>query len=126
MTGGNGIEHNLTLTAKHHLPVGDRCCASLVRAEDINVGDTVWTAFGATQGRRAQPAVVSRVVVTKSDGLHSPVLVAGGFPLVDGVVTAFDRIEMVSLASYALPYALGMCKATGTCELLRRATVDQL
>ena len=48
-----------------------------------------------------------------------------GASLVDGVVTAFDRIEVVSLASYALPYVLGLCKATGTCGLLRRAVVGQ-
>ena len=35
----------------------------------------------------------------------SPVLVDGAFPIVDGTVTAFDRIGVVTLAAVLLPYA---------------------
>ena len=39
-------------------------------------------------------------------------LVGGGFPIVDGVVTAFDpRAVVVALASYALPYAEPVLRA---------------
>ena len=42
---------------------------------------------------------IAAVSTTSAQGLHSPVLTHGAFPIVDGVVTSFDRIESVTLAS---------------------------
>ena len=37
-------------------------------------------------------------------GTHSPVMTHGTYPLVNGVVTAFDAAYVHQLASYALPF----------------------
>ena len=47
-------------------------------------------------------------------GLHSPVMTNGHFPLVDGVVTAFESIHMVTAAGYFLP----MLEMTGFVNLV--------
>jgi hypothetical protein len=106
---------SLNLTAEHHLPVGAACCLTLKQAKDIAVGETVWAVEGG--------AVVARIVTKKSlavhKGLHSPVLSAGGFPIVDSFVTSYDDLRSVTLASFGLPTLLRACKATGTCAALR-------
>ena len=108
--------HALNITSEHHLPVGAVCCGHLRKAKDMAVGETIWVVEGA--------ATVARTVVqvghTVAHGLHSPVLASGTFPVVDGVVTAFDRIESVTLAAYSLPPLLRACKATGTCSVVQR------
>ena len=86
----------LDLTPEHHLPVGPECCSVLKKAKAVEIGETLWTATGA-----------KRVVATGATigkGLHSPVMTNGGFPIVDGVVTSFDGIASVTLASYGLKY----------------------
>ena len=102
----------LTLTPMHHLPTGAACCTTLKQAKDIAVGDTVW----AVTGGAATATTVREISKASKQGLHSPVLLNGGFPVVDGLVTSFDSIEKVTLAKYALAPLLGACKATGTCE----------
>ena len=72
------------------------------------------------------PSAATAAIVAQKDavvraGLHSPVLTAGHFPVVDGVVTAFDSIGKVTLASYGLPLLEVACTATGTCALVRAA-----
>ena len=115
---------NLTLTAEHHLPVGAACCSQLAKAKDLKPGDRVFVApareDGAEASKAVAPAVVSAIWVTERDGLHSPVLTHGGFPVVDGVITAFDRYSSVRLAQIGLPLLERACLATGTCSLLRR------
>ena len=110
---------SVTMTPDHHLPIGETCCSRLARAKDVAVGDMVWAVAGSA-------AVAHRVVATElkiEKGLHSPVLTNGGFPVIDGIVTSFDRIETVALASYLVPYLAPLCKASGTCKLFRRALV---
>lgn len=116
-----GEKRNLTLTADHHLAVGSECCSTLKQAKQVVVGSTVWiTGAGSSTGTGAVvAATVSSIAKTASKGLHSPVTVGGTFPIVDGVVTAFDSIGKVTLASYTLPWVEPVCKATGTCGLLR-------
>ena len=75
-------------------------------------------------------SVVSQEVITKltrvtSKGLFSPVLAHGSFPVVNGVVTSFDAIGKVTLASYGLAPLLRVCKATGTCGMLRYALLGK-
>ena len=106
---------SLTVTAGHHLPVGLSCCATLQLAKDVAVGTTVWSVATGTP----RPTIVTAKAATKATGLHSPVLTGGGFPVVDGVITAFDSIEMVTLAKHGLAPLLAACKATGTCDKFR-------
>jgi hypothetical protein len=111
--------NNLTLTHGHHLPVGPTCCASLKKAGDIRVGETVHlvtkagttiaTAIVKTTGALTQKMPVKQ-------GLYSPVTAHGTYPIVDGFATAFDSAHMVALASYTLP----LLEATGTTHLLKR------
>lgn len=108
----------LTLTPNHRVPVGGTCCSELKMAKHVEIGETVWAVDPAAPSLAAH--VVAAKQLTIEHGLHSPVLANGAMPVVDGVVTAFDRAEVVSLASATLPYALSICKATGTCAALRR------
>lgn len=109
-------DFKITITPEHHLPIGETCCSNLKQAKDVAVGDTVWSV--------SSTAVTAHTVTSKGltieKGLHSPVLANGAMPVVDGLATAFDSAWVVKLASYALPYALPLCKATGTCSVLRR------
>ena len=108
---------SLNLTVEHHLPVGQKCCATLKQAKDVVVGETVW----GVENKATAAHTVATITKTVAKGLHSPVMTKGGFPVVNGVVTAWDRIESVTLASYGLLSALETtCKATRTCGLLRR------
>ena len=110
------VGKSLKLTAEHHLPVGAACCSRLKPAKEIAVGETVWIVSGGA----TVPVNVSRVASAVSKGLHSPVLAAGNFPIVDGFVTSFDHLLSVRLVSYSLPILLRVCNATGTCEAVRR------
>ena len=102
LTTANGTAR-LTLTPEHHVPVGGACCATLKKAKDVEVGETIFVVGRAKGGATAH--TVATKAMTTGTGLHSPVLTHGSFPVVDDVVTAFDRIESVTLASYLLPYA---------------------
>ena len=107
---------NLTLTPGHHVPVGTACCATLKKAADVSVGETVWT----VKAGAAVAQAVTKVTKKAAAGLHSPVLTSGSFPVVDGVVTSFDSIEKVTLAKYGLAPLLAACKATATCASFRQ------
>jgi len=107
----------LTLTGEHHLPFGASCCSTLKKAKDVAVGDQLWAV--ATGGKAVVAQMVTGISATKAAGLHSPVLLSGTFPVVDGVITSFDSIEKVTLAKYGLVPLLAACKATGTCETFR-------
>ena len=54
-------------------------------------------------------------------GLHSPLPTRGGFPLVDGVATAFNSLPVVRFDAQVLPLAEAACAAAGACTALRRA-----
>jgi len=111
----------LNLTAEHHLPVGASCCATLKKAAEVTIGDKVWVVSGASVV--AQEVTKLTKVVAK--GLYSPVLAHGSFPVVNGVVTSFDSIGKVTLASYGLAPLLQACNATNTCGLLRYALLGK-
>ena len=99
----------LTVTAEHHLPVGDACCATLQKVRDVAIGQRVWSVVADA----VVPTTVVRKGVVIDTGLHSPVLTNGAFPIVDGVVTSFDRIESVTAAAYLLPYAEPLLRLAG-------------
>jgi hypothetical protein len=109
---------NLTLTPTHHVPVGPTCCANLKQAKDIIVGETVYEAVVSAAVRATQVKKIGSV--TKS-GLHSPVLSHGAMPIVNGVVTSFDSMEIVRLATYGLP----LLEATGLTDTFRDAVLAQ-
>ena len=103
---------SLTLTPEHHLPVGATCCNALKKAKEVAIGDTVW----AVAAGKAAATTVSRVSVARAAaGRHSPVLVNGGFPVVDGFVTAFDSLGKMRLARHGL----WLLEATGATHALR-------
>ena len=114
----------LALTREHHLPVGPTCCATLKRAEEVAVGDTIY-ALDPHGARAVRARTVVEIVdnglvpVDEPTGLHSPVCTHGGHPIVDGLVTSFDTALKVRAAAAGLPSLLAACKATGTCDALR-------
>ena len=129
----------VTLTPEHRLPVGEACCGTLEQAKDVERGDTIWVAAGGG-GAAPAPQRIAATARVEAKGLHSPVLTHGAFPLVEeacvtnplaeaadaacsraGVVTAFDSLGYVDLASYGVPLIEPICKAMGMCSAVRRA-----
>ena len=110
----------LHLTPEHHLPIGPTCCTELKMAKHVAVGELIF-AMGSDGALRKARVVHTSMVIAR--GLHSPLLTAGGFPIVDDIVTAFNQIEMVRLDSVLVPLALALCTPTASCSLLRRAVV---
>ena len=126
--------HILTLTPTHHLPVGDACCSHLKLAKDVHIGDKVWAVapteakafhakFSAGMGAdsTAKASKVTAVATVVKTGTHSPVMTHGTYPVVDGVVTAFDSHYVQQLASYGLP----LLHKTGTESVFRRIFMDK-
>lgn len=109
----------LVLTPGHHLPVGDECCTRLKQASEVVEGDTVWVVMNYT-APRATPAKVSKVGSSVQDGLHSPVLKGGGFPIVDQFVTSFDTITKVRLMRAFGPPLEPLATKMGAVGLVRR------
>jgi Hint module len=109
---------NVTLTPTHHVPVGPTCCANLKEAKDIVVGETVYEAVVSAAVRATQ---VKKIGTAIKPGLHSPVLSHGAMPIVNGVVTSFDSMEIVRLAAYTLP----LLEATGLTATFRDAVLAQ-
>jgi len=116
-TNGPLGEKQLTLTPDHRLPAGDSCCSNVVVASSLKAGHTVWVA--SADGTLA-PQTVAEIALKIADGLYNPLMSHGGFPVVDGVVTAFNTIEMVQFDSYVVPVLERLCEATGTCNAVRR------
>ena len=109
---------NVTLTPTHHVPVGATCCANLKQAKDIVVGETVYEAVVSATVRATK---VKKIGTATKSGLHSPVLSHGAMPIVNGVVTSFDTMEIVRLATYGLP----LLEATGLTDTFRDAVLAQ-
>ena len=109
---------NLSLTAAHHVPTSPRCCGVLQQAKYLIVGTTIWT-VPATGGGGLVAQPITMIGRMAAAGLHSPVLSNGGFPVVNGVVTSFDSMGKVRLATYGLKPLLSVCKLTDTCGYLR-------
>jgi len=107
---------NLTLTAMHHLPVGPKCCANLKLAQDVVVGETIFEAVVSAAVRATQVIKIGSVIKA---GLHSPVLTHGAMPIVDGIVTSFDAMHAVRLATAGLP----LLEATGLTNTFRDAVL---
>merc|ERR1712137_1260733 len=102
-------QRRLRLTPEHHIPTGTECCTTLSVAKDIQVGETVWVA-DAAKGK-AEAWRVNGIELDIAQGLYNPLSEAGGFPIVDGVVTSFNSIEVVMLDSIAVPWLEAMCSA---------------
>lgn len=109
---------SLTLTEGHHVPTGEECCSTMKRAEFLKIGDSLWIVSGKTTSRAEQDDI-QRIEVVHGMGLHSPVPSHGRLPIVDGVVTSYDSIDVVHMATHMLYPFLSACKSTGTCDIVR-------
>ena len=98
---GTASGRNLTLTPTHHVPVGAACCTTLKQAKDITVGETVYEVVSMAGAVRA--TTIADIGAAIKPGLHSPVLLHGTMPIVDGMATSFDALYKVRLAAYGLP-----------------------
>lgn len=120
----------LTLTPTHHVSVGPACCATVVQAKDLRVNDTVWLApppaaddagaIGAAAEGGVRPARVVAVESTAGVGLHNPLLTRGGYPVVDGFVTASNCPHAHGRAAAWAPLLGWACGLTGTCASATR------
>ena len=113
-----GNNKQVSLTATHHLPVGPS--KTLKQAADVKQGETVWIAEKAA----LTPQTVTKIDLVIGEGLHNPLLVNGGFPVVDGVATSFNTQTIVTFDSYAVPIVETLCAATGTCDSVRKAVAS--
>lgn len=104
----------LDITGDHHVPVGAKCCTDLKVAQDLLVGDTIWT-FDSS-GDRAKPQMVSSIQSIVADGLHSPILVGGGFPVVSNFVTSFGSLQDVRSAAKVYPVVQRVSVSFGVSE----------
>ena len=110
---------------------GEACCGTLKQAKDVERGETIWVAAGGG-GADPAPQRIAATTRVEAKGLHSPVLTHGAFPLIEeacvaeaacsraGVVTAFDSLGYVDLASYGVPLLEPICEAMGMCSAVRR------
>ena len=98
------------------MPVGAACCSTLKKAKLVGVGETVWL---ASKDKPPAPAAVTQVGASVAVGVHNPLAKRGGFPVVDGVVTAFDSVGVVKFASLTVPLAEALCEAIGACGHFR-------
>lgn len=121
---GGHAAHNLTLTAGHHLPVGPTCCAHLKIAGEVTVGETVWLRDGKRTSTASAPYTVTAITQTLADGMHSPMLLHGGMPIVDGVVTSFGSISDVRAAATIYPFVGPLATALGLSHTAAR--IDNL
>merc|ERR1712124_71749 len=86
--------------------------------KNLDVGDNLWL---LVDGKPLPVAhKITDVSVVVDHGLHSPVLINGGLPLVNGFVTSFDESATVKTATNWLPTMIDLCKATGTCSVAKR------
>jgi hypothetical protein len=106
---------SLTLTPTHHVPVGAACCADLKQAKDVAVGDTMYEAGSGL----VRATTIAKIGSAIKPGLHSPVLLHGTMPIVNGVATSFDALHNVRLASYGLP----LLEAAGLTATFRDAVL---
>jgi len=112
----SSVEGNatLTLTPEHFLPEGKTCCSNVKRAKELRVGDEIWTALAGVNQVTAKLATIVRIDVVMGEGLYSPVLVNGSFPIIDHHVTSFDSASGVKVTSSLLRYVEPLVQRTGT------------
>ena len=58
-------------------------------------------------------------LVWLTGGLHNPLLLHGGLPVIDGVVTSPNSAAIVRFNRVAVPWLVRICSATGSCDLTR-------
>ena len=114
-TVGDGVEAETVGDGVEAKTVGDG-----VEAKTVGDGVEAETVSDASTSGAAVPSAVAKMATVSKQGLHSPVMTNGHFPLVDGIVTAFDSINMVTVAGYGIP----ILEATATIELFKRVAFD--
>jgi hypothetical protein len=108
----------IRITGAHHLPVGPTCCDNLTIAKKLRVGDHIWTV--APGDHTAALDTVKFIATVVDDGMHSPVMLQGGHPVVDGVVTSFDNRESMNIASRWMPVLDRLCTAGNVCGTMAK------
>lgn len=103
----------IRMTGAHHLPVGPDCCGNLAIAKELRIGDLVWIVSPGDQIAKLDTVKFIEMVV--DDGMHSPVMLKGGNPIVDGVVTSFDDVGSINLATRWMPFLTKLCTAANMC-----------
>lgn len=98
--GAGGPFTPFRATKDHHLPVGEVCCSNLIKVEQLKPGKTIWIAEG---GKLVDAKVIGLKNVT-AHGHINPLLVHGGFPVVNGVVTSFNSLNKVRFARMTVPF----------------------
>ncbi|EOD35250.1 hypothetical protein EMIHUDRAFT_227551 [Emiliania huxleyi CCMP1516] len=92
----------VTLTPTHKLPAGP--AKALKQASEVAVGETVWL---------ASPAAGTLITKVVADGLHSPLTMHGGWPIVDGVATSYNSAAVVARNKYLVPLVEAACPSLG-------------
>ena len=100
-----GDSHTLRLTPTHHLPVGAECCAQIKMAKDVTPGDLVWLIDGDSLVARPVLHLSSAV----GSGLHNPLMLHGGFPVVERVVTSSNTGAVVARNALLVPLVEPTC-----------------
>merc|ERR1719197_2145856 len=59
--------------------------------------------------------IVKFIETVADDGFYSPVMLHGGHPIVDGVVTAFDDLDSIDMAARWMPFLTRLCTAANMC-----------
>ena len=122
----------VTLTPTHKLPAGP--AKALKQASEVAVGETIWLASPAAgtlvQARlypqhhtpllsRCDPPSspgqepVLKITTVVADGLHSPLTMRGGWPVVDGVATSYSSAAVVARNKYLVPLVEAVCPTLG-------------
>jgi subtilisin family serine protease len=110
---GTSTNRVIRITGAHHLPVGPQCCDKLKIAKELRVGDLIWTVAPGDQA--ATLDTVKSIETVVDDGMHSPVMLHGGHPIVDGVVTSFDDRDSITMAARWMPFLTRLCTAWNMC-----------
>lgn len=101
-----GVE--VELTQFHRVAVGPTCCTEHVEARFLTEGMRVWIHNSGTPKPVAD--VVRKLSKVGADGRFSPVMVSGGLPIVDGLVTAptedsnLQLLERYGAIVHAVPF----------------------
>ncbi|EOD12036.1 hypothetical protein EMIHUDRAFT_120185, partial [Emiliania huxleyi CCMP1516] len=101
----------VTLTPTHKLPAGP--AKELKQASEVAVGEMIWIASPAAGALVQAPAPVLKITKVVADGLHSPLTMHGGWPVVDGVATSYNSAAVVARNKYLVPLVEAVCPSLG-------------
>ncbi|EOD10598.1 hypothetical protein EMIHUDRAFT_248275 [Emiliania huxleyi CCMP1516] len=86
------------------LSLATATATALKQASEVAVGETIWL---------ASPAAGTLITKVVADGLHSPLTMHGGWPVVDGVATSYNSPAVVARNKYLVPLVEAVCPSLG-------------